>query len=264
MEFQIYYNNEPFIHEIVLVKFTERTSTHIEGELLEYNYKGMMSYNDATKRKKVYSWNKTVPLNKPLVARVEEVYTDTNYVQLSIAYFDESKIEHMLKLLNNNKILYSIIKKLCTLCEIEFKQFWYNIIHEVDKKRKEEQTEEGLLDAFIDNIEYVNELIKEKYENSEEIILTLEILNNNKHHKIESRFGLISNEGLSKIKDMLSYIIENQKWKYTLKYDAAPYYILESNSENSTLKDHEEFIEMINNKHREYNIFIKIEYIGKV
>lgn len=265
MEFQIYYNNDPIIHETVLVKFTERTSTHIEGVLLEYNYKCMMSYNDATKKKKIYSWNKTVPLNKTMVARVEEVYPETNYVQISIAYFDDNKVDQMLKSLNNNKVLYSIIKKLCSLCEISFIIFWTNIIHKIDKKRKEENIEESLLDAFINNIEYVNELIKENYTNSDEIILTLEILNNNnKHHKIESKIGLISNEGLSKTKELLKDVIDNEKWEYTLRYEAAPYYILESSSENSTIKNHEEFIEFLNDKHREYNVFIKTEYIGKI
>ena len=59
--FQIYNNSYPELNETVLIKFTKKNESHFEGELVEYNYSAIMSYNDATKKKKVYSWNKVVP-----------------------------------------------------------------------------------------------------------------------------------------------------------------------------------------------------------
>ena len=112
MNFKIYYNEKPIIGENVLVKFTERNESHIEGEIIEYNYKGIMSYNDATKKKKVYSWNKIIPLNKLMIAKIEDVY-DNNSAQISIAYNT-----NMLKPFNDNKILYSSINKICYIYSI--------------------------------------------------------------------------------------------------------------------------------------------------
>ena len=45
-----------------------------------------MSYNNATKKKKVYSWNKIVPLNKTILATIEDVIEGNNIVQVSTAY----------------------------------------------------------------------------------------------------------------------------------------------------------------------------------
>ena len=49
--FQIYNNLIPDINENVLIIFNNRNDTHFEGELVEYNLKAIMSYNNATKKK---------------------------------------------------------------------------------------------------------------------------------------------------------------------------------------------------------------------
>lgn len=50
--FQIYNNSSPELNETVLIKFTKKNESHFEGELIEYNYRAIMAYNDATKKKK--------------------------------------------------------------------------------------------------------------------------------------------------------------------------------------------------------------------
>jgi len=51
--FQIYNNSSPELNETVLIKFTKRNESHFEGKLIEYDYSAIMSYNDATKKKKI-------------------------------------------------------------------------------------------------------------------------------------------------------------------------------------------------------------------
>jgi hypothetical protein len=52
MNFQIYYNIKPILNEFVLVKFAKRNTSHFEGELIEYNINCIMSFNNASKKKK--------------------------------------------------------------------------------------------------------------------------------------------------------------------------------------------------------------------
>ena len=146
--FQIYHNNVPELNENVLVKFTKRNESHFEGVLVEYDYNAIMSYNDATKKKKVYSWNKVVPLNKTVIAKVENIYIN-NIVQLSIAYNDLD-IKTQLKPFNDLKILISIIKKVTYQLRINFNEFWKKIIHEIDRERKSLETEwNSLIDSYV-------------------------------------------------------------------------------------------------------------------
>uniref|UniRef100_A0A6C0DAZ4 S1 motif domain-containing protein n=1 Tax=viral metagenome TaxID=1070528 RepID=A0A6C0DAZ4_9ZZZZ len=270
MEIPIYHNQYPKIFENVLVTFTTRNDTHIEADLIDYNMKGMMSYNDATKKKKVYSWSKLVPLGKPMVARVEQVFVESNYVQLSIAYFYNNKANEeeinkaLMKPFADNKVTITIIKKLTYENKLDFNEFWKNIIYKLDEIRKEYDPPDSLYEALNNNIDKVNELIRINYENHETIINTLHNLLNNKINKIETKFGLISNNGIQKTKDLLICICTDSKWQYTLKYHTAPYYILESSSETSTAADHESFINLLQSKCSEYNVFTKIDYTAKV
>jgi hypothetical protein len=262
--FQIYCIDKPTINEFVLIKFTNRDESHIEGELVEYNLKAIMSYNDATKKKKIYSWNKIVPINKLMIAKVEEIFDD-NIVQVSIAYNDKNiEMKDQLKPFNENKILLSIIKKICYYNKIDFNLFWVNIFYPLDKLRREEYNIGSFFSFFKNNISFVTDLIKEKYDIHENII---EALNNqlfNNAQKIISKFGLISMKGINNTLDVFKIITSNNDWVYNLKYDSAPYYILESISNTSTIKNHEEFIKMLESLCKDNKIFIKIEYIGKI
>lgn len=262
--FQIYCIDKPIINEFVLIKFTNRDESHIEGELVEYNLKAIMSYNDATKKKKIYSWNKIVPLNKLMIAKVEEIFND-DIVQVSIAYNDKNiELKDQLKPFNENKILLSIIKKLCYYNEIDFNNFWINIFYPLDKLRREDYILSSFLSFFKNNLPFVNDLIKKNYDNYEKIIddLNNQLFNNSQ--KIISRFGLISMHGINKTLDVFQTITSKNNWLYNLKYDSTPYYILESVSNTSTITNHEDFIKDLESLCNFNKIFIKIEYIGKI
>lgn len=262
--FQIYYNNKPEINETVLIKFTDRNESHIVGELVEYNLRAMMSYNDATKKKKIYSWNKIVPLEKLMIAKVEYIYDDGS-VQVSTAYNDKkTDIKVQLKPFTENKILISIIKKLCYNFKLNFEKFWVNIIYPLDKLRKEE----NLLSLFVffkDNLIIVEELMNTNtFLNVDLILNYLKETLNTISPKITSKIGLISMSGIEKTKYIINQVISNNKENYNVKYDSAPYFIVESLSHETAVSDHEKIINNFQILSRENKIFMKIEYVGKI
>lgn len=259
--FQIYHNSVPELNELVLIKFTKKNDTHFEGELIEYNYNAIMSYNDATKKKKVYSWNKIVPLNKNILAKIEAIHINDNIVQVSIAY-NNINIKDQLKPFNDNKILLSLIKKVCYKLKLDFNYFWKQIIHYLDKIRKDGDDENLLIFVTGNNLLLVD-ILGKKYENHKEIMdcISDNIINTNQ--KITSKIGLISTGGINITKQVIEEFVKDITFSYNFKYDSAPYYILESFSYNSTPEDHQEFIECLESVAKENKIFTKIEYIGK-
>jgi hypothetical protein len=223
-----------------------------------------MSYNDATKKKKVYSWNKVVPLNKIILAKIENISPESMFVQVSMAYNDnETDIKEQLKPFTDNKILLSLIKKISYINKLDFDEFWKNIIYPIDKIRKEEN-EENLLLYFKDNKKLISKLLEEKYENYLDI---LNSINENMvipNQKILSKIGLISLSGIENTKKYISEFINTQNWNFSFKYDTAPFYILESYTDDSTIEDHQNFIKDFISNVSKHKIFCKNEFIGKI
>ncbi len=267
IDFRIYSSKYPKINDSVAVVFINRNESHFEGKLVEYgDMTVIMSYNDATKKKKVHSWNKLVPMNKPILARVEEVNAESEWIQVSIAYnqkIKEGEEEVEFKFYNDNKSLVSLINKICINNNIDFNMFWINIIHEIDKKRIEE-SDENLYEYFNNNLDYYEELVKSKYENYDDIIISTHSNIVKKAYKITSKIGIISMSGISKTQEMFQKLTdENNDWEYKIKYDTAPFYIIESSSNNSSIENHEDLIAKLNIISKEYKLFIKVEYSGK-
>jgi hypothetical protein len=267
IDFRIYSSKYPKINDSVAVVFINRNESHFEGKLVEYgDMTVIMSYNDATKKKKVHSWNKLVPMNKPILARVEEVNAESEWIQVSIAYnqkIKEGEEEVEFKFYNDNKSLVSLINKICINNNIDFNMFWINIIHEIDKKRIEE-SDENLYEYFNNNLDYYEELVKSKYKNYDDIIISTHSNIVKKAYKITSKIGIISMSGISKTQKMFQKLTdENNDWEYKIKYDTAPFYIIESSSNNSSIENHEDLIAKLNIISKEYKLFIKVEYSGK-
>jgi translation initiation factor 2 alpha subunit (eIF-2alpha) len=262
--FQIYNNSYPELNETVLIKFTKKNESHFEGELVEYNYSAIMSYNDATKKKKVYSWNKVVPLHKIILAKIENINKELMFVQVSMAHNDnKTDIKDQLKPFFDTKILLSLIKKISYINKIDFNEFWKNIIHPIDKIRKEEE-HENLLLYFKDNKKLLTTLVEEKYENHIEILNSINYNMLISNQKITSKIGLISMTGIENTKKTIYESIEDQTWNYSFKYESAPYYILESYTDDSSIEDHQMFIDTLTSIASKNKIFSKVEYIGKI
>ena len=141
MEIKQYYSDtDPIIDELVLVKFIKRNESFFDGELLEYNYKGVLNYQDATKKRKVSSWNKIISLNKNMVAKVIEINKISNIVNLSLLYLDDNdsvnttQDEQQNKLMiyfNENQVLEKLIKSYCISINLDLNEMkkHYDMVH---------------------------------------------------------------------------------------------------------------------------------------
>jgi len=273
---QFYSIEKPDIDEYVLVQFTKKEDAFFCAKLLEYNYEGIMNFHDATKKKKIISWNKYVKLNKNMVAKVDNIDDKYNIVQLSLIYLNETKNismtqiqEKLLIYFNENKLFENFIKSFCIINNYTFDTFWIKYVHIVDKYRRlyNNKYSENLSlwnyfnkiidNKFIDNID-IEDNIKNKlidlYNKKNQIL----------SYKISTKFGIISHEGIFILKNILNDILNKfnknigQDNIFTIKYDTTPYYVLESNSDYE--KYHNNIIEDISNyiKNNELQIYIKI------
>jgi translation initiation factor 2 alpha subunit (eIF-2alpha) len=276
---QFYSNENPNLGELVLVQFTQKNESFFDAILLEYNYRGMMNYQDATKKRKVYSWNKIVPLNKNMVARVDEVDTELKIVQLSLAYLNDNFDKEMstdavqkklYEYFSENKIMEGFIKSLCIVNKYNYTTIWTHLIYHIDNLRKESNEENLSIWKFFNNNIYdidkwvvdsgldtsVGHAIKKLYiERTNDVV-----------QKIISKIGIISVTGVEDIKSVLKEITQNINYKYTLKYESTPYYLFESSTEDSNVNNHQEFVKLLETTIKDcgFKIFIKCDYVGKL
>jgi translation initiation factor 2 alpha subunit (eIF-2alpha) len=268
--YQYYSNKNPTIGEIVLVEFSARTESFFDAKLIEYPYRGMMSYSDASKKRRISSWNKIIPLNKHMVARVDEIDTKNEIVQISIAYLDEMVDDKNLSLtdiqnklmiqFNENKLLESFIKSLCIQSTCNFKIIWESLVHHIDSKRRifnDENNENNenddkipisLWKYFCDNISDLSEwcTISNINDETRDIIYKLYIKRTEETiKKINSKIKIISPHGISHTHKLLNDCLNTITFKYTFKYISTPDYILESSTEDSSITDHKKIIDIL-------------------
>jgi translation initiation factor 2 alpha subunit (eIF-2alpha) len=251
---QFYSTANPNVGEIVLVQFTQKMEAFFDAVLVEYPYRGIMNYQDATKKRKVKSWNEHVPLNKNMVALVDEIDEEKKIVKLSLAYLDnyvesENRTElanpsfvqqQLIIHFNENKMMENFMKSLCIMHNLDLKDIWTRLIYYIDSQRREEGSNDSLWKFFTDNFESLDEWVKStnlSIQISEDIKkLYQKRIESTK--KIATRFGIVSLGGTQNTKILLKNVLENIEFKYILKYDSTPYYILESYSNDSSEEDH--------------------------
>ena len=277
-ELQFYSTNNPGVGEIVLVKFTRKDEAFFDAVLLEYPYRGIMNYQDATKKRKVKSWNDHVPIGKQMVALVDEIDINKKIVKLSLAYLDNyvdnlSKNElidnnyiqqKLIIQFNENKIMESFIKSLCIINNLDIKDIWEKLIHYIDIQRRENNPNDSLWKFFTDNFENIDKWVKSTN-------LSITVSENIKHlyykkiennKRITSKISIISVGGINPLKELLNNSLQNINFNYTFKYDTTPNYILESYSNDSTKEEHDDIINNMINLAKTYEepnqIFIKI------
>jgi hypothetical protein len=263
LPFSFYNVTKPIINEHVLVMFTNYTDSHIEGKLLEYDCELFMKYSDATKKRKVSSWKKIVPLNKPMVAKVDDPNYDSNIIQVSLSYIYEDKNKEnkfeFPEQFSKNKQLISTVKKIIyeqfeniedeEMINAALKDFW-NTIYTIDKKRRDEYEPENLptlLDYCIEEKNIIKNIFDEcgysnLYERFNELIQNI---NEDKPKKLVSRIEIISNGSYKNTSMLFERGLKKINFTYSLKYDTAPVYVFESNSNESSYKDHNDFVKCI-------------------
>jgi translation initiation factor 2 alpha subunit (eIF-2alpha) len=236
----------------------------------------MMSYQDATKKRKIYNWSKVVPLNKDMVARVDEVDEHAKIVQISMARLDEefketlslSEIQEKLMIpFNENKLLDHFINSISVVNQIDKNNLWTKLIYYIDSQRRDHNDENeedlslwkyfstnfNLIDTWCDHTGIEVSLC--------DSIKQIYAKRFNVKFKYVSKIGLISPNGINVTKDILNKLLNSLSYKYELKYDGTPYYFFETFSGETTLLDHENFFEEL--KKQNTDVFIKVDYLAK-
>ena len=276
-DIQFYSTENPGVGEIVLVKFTKKDEAFFDAVLLEYPYRGIMNYQDATKKRKVKSWNDHVPIGKQMVALVDEIDIDKKIVKLSLAYLDnyvdtpEKKeiITHnyiqqqLIIQFNENKMMESFIKSLCIVNNMDIKYIWEKLVHYIDTQRRENNPNDSLWKFFTENFENIDEWVKST-NLSISVSDKIKELYNKKlesNKKITTKISIISVGGIEPLKQLINDAFLNIDFKYTFKYDTTPNYILESWSIDSTEEDHLNIVNVMKDLASNYKepnqIFIK-------
>ena len=270
---QFYSNEDPIINETVLVKFTAMKDGFFDGELLEYpGYTIIMTNQDATKKRRVYSWSKIVPLEKNMIAMIENVNIKQKTAQVSIAYFEDMEEgiqEKLMKPFLENKVMINFIISLCVVHKYEFNMIWEKLMHYIDTLRQEynEELEKDehvtLWKYFCDNIDELEEYVEE-CELEKDVYTNIKELYDKRMsvapHNITTKIGIISPGGVSYTKTLLSKVLGTIKFKYTFKYESTPNYILESSSADSNENDHTRIIKMLETEASKSNpkVFVKV------
>ena len=253
---QFYSVNQPEEGELVIVNFISKNDIFFEAKLLEYDFKGIMNYNDATKKRRVTSWNKIVPLNKDMVVRVDEVDEKARIVQISLNYLDDgsNKEQNLLEKFTENKIFYNFVNSYCLQNELDFKDFWINNIHLIDENRRNDNCINDSLLKYFKSMNNFNDEISKLFE-------YYNLKYNNKSLKIISDFGIITLGSLNNVKELLNKVIKSKQFNKNIYYVSAPYYKLESNNDDSTENDHIDFIKLLETEGQKYNPKIFIKYV---
>ena len=260
-----YANKKPQANELVLVVLTEKSEegSNFQGTLVEYPINAFLRFEDATKKKRVTSWINIVPLNKEIIARVDDINFSEDAVKISLTYMDEKdKDDSKFK---KNRTLSSLVKKIIfelnnsfTIDDVIpiYNDIWEKIFYKIDSKRYDEYEIEEmpmLLDYCIQEIDVLKEYFSENLPFYEKFKESLNELNAEKPYKLISTIGIISSIGASSTVKLLESVLTNIKYKYSLTYDyykedgkkSFPAFVFETASNDSNEENHSSFIKML-------------------
>lgn len=256
LECQFYDILKPSVNEMVLVTFTGYKDSHIEGKLVEYDCDVFLNYSDATKKRSVSSWKKIVPLNKPIVARVED--NDSNIIQVSLSYQDNDDSKDNMEQFNKNSMMISFFKKLSILGKKDMTELWKAVIYPIDENRREEYEPEDM-PCLLDYCNEEREFIESVFEDSghsdiyPKFVELLDNLSKEKPHRIVSKIEIISNGGIKNTMELFRRAVEIIDFNYTLRYDTAPTFLFESSSVESSDDDHTKFVKFLETEGQKLN-----------
>jgi len=259
-----FYNaTKPDKDEIVLVIFTKEEDSYFEGTLVEYQGKVFLRKEDATKKKRVSSWNNIVPLNVEKYAKVYDLDFASDTIQVSLTHLDED-LTNIQEHFSKNKRLVSLMVTISFQLNTNVDTIWESVIYKINEKRinfneeNDENTYLNILDYIMNNIEH----LKESFDDNK-VIIKIEKMLEEKSFKMLSTIGIISNNGVENTTNLIRNILEDITCKYSLKYSyykkkndtkTFPVYLFETSSEDSTEENHTNFIKNLTDKAINSNI----------
>ena len=252
---KFYCDNKPKVGEIVQVIFTERGDDHAVGYLTEYNGNIIMPFSQATKRKKIRSINKLIPLNKPMAAIVENYDNSSDNGDVSRAYLDEAEENYQRKFIENYKI-FSGIFQICKGMKLDFTTLWKDTIHPFILSINND--EEELLINFVNKLDELGKII-DNTDLFQEIKNKFEFVSQSQSFK--KTVGIISNEGIMSTKKLFETSLEHDdiseyRNDINIRYFSTPNYSVETKLSEDVLNM---FIKVLQDTAKEMkNVYVKV------
>lgn len=251
LEIPFYDVLKPSNNEVVMVTFTEHKKEYIDGKLIDYPCQLFLNYSDATKKRKVSSWQKIVPLNKSMMAKVEDVDYADNIVRVSLSYmYDSNENEELMEIFSKNYQLISFFKKLSHFSGIPVNTLWSSIMYKIDANRRKEYESDDMptLYNYCDQErDFVKSVFEQEGRNDvvDKFFEQIDLRKKEKPQKIVSNVEIISNGGIQNTKIIIEKVLATLTFENSFKYLSAPIYLFESKSDESSDEDHKKFIEML-------------------
>jgi translation initiation factor 2 alpha subunit (eIF-2alpha) len=262
-----FYNaTKPDNDEIVLVIFTKEEDSYFEGTLVEYTGKVFLRKEDATKKKRVSSWNNIVPLNVEKYAKVYDLNFSNDTIQVSLTNLDDD-LTNIQEHFSKNKRLISLIVTISFQLSTNVDTIWESVIYKINDERlkyneendnNDDITYTNILDYIMNNIEHLKKTLDD-----DKVIIKIEKMLEDKPFKMLSTIGIISNNGVENTTNLLKKVLEEITYEYSLKYSyykkkndtkTFPVYLFETSSEDSTEENHSNFIQALKDKAMNANI----------
>lgn len=249
---KFYCDNKPKVGEIVQIILTERLDDHAIGYMTEYNCNIIITYAQATKRRKIRSINKEIPLDKEIITIVEDFDPKSNIANVSKSYLD-SHNKNYINMFYENYMLFNGIYQICKQKKINFDSFWKDVVYPfistkynifIEDYEEEDDKILGYLDIFNKYLQEFETVVKDI-----DIFEAIKNKFNTFDNKliIKKNIGIISNNGINKTKELLesclsdSEFIDNREY-ISIKYNSTPNYTIETSLSEEILNN---FVELI-------------------
>ena len=221
---------------------------YLDVFLVDYGINGIIPVSLLTKKKKIKSISKVVPLNKDLPAIVDNFDIQKNIVSLSRKYIDKNTDEYQIWLneVKSKKLIISLVKSSAKKLEKEENYFYENIINPIAKMRFDEESRLN----YFNKLELPEDVksVAEEFINMEKPVKTI---------SYSSKIGLIAKSSFDEYQKQILSVLEKYP-NLQLKSESVPYFVISSNSNNSVPNDHHLFVDELNKlENKLFNIQVK-------
>lgn len=228
---------------------------YLDVILVDYGINGIIPVSLLTKKKKIKSISKVVPVNKDLPAIIDSFDIQKNIVSLSRKYIDKNTDEYQIWLneVKSKKLIISLVKSSAKKLEREEIYFYENIINPIAKMRFDEGSTLNFFDYLKNNFNKLDlpedvKSVAEEFINMEKPVKTI---------SYSSKIGLIAKSSFDEFQEQILSVLEKYP-NLKLKLESVPYFVLSSDSNNSVPNDHHLFVDELNKlENKLFNIQVK-------
>ncbi len=246
--YRFYGKNKPNNNEIVKCIITETLENVIKLKLVDYLIDGIITWQNLTKKKRARNMRHIAKVGQEIYAKIDNIDIKDQYIYVEVvkSYLndDDDDVLKFKEEQKSNKKLESLVKQISNKFNKKFNDIWENVIHKIDIKRNNDNSDLFLFDFIKNN----KNLLLDNFDNNEKKFINEYFDNymNLKNIKLKSEIGIITNDDTDKIIEIFDNCLEGfEKYNISIKILKVPYFSIESLLNNSSPKIHEELIDKI-------------------